>query len=770
VPEIAKSRQLTVTHASETELGLTGNLHQSAFHASRDGIVFLDSAGAFLEVNATFARILAVPRETLIGRRLLEFVPSDNLSDAAAALTRLQVDPSAALEFPLFASDGRLIEFEWTSAASFPQILICRELSDRRKLEAQLHKVESRYRALAEASCQIVWTADRAGRRDDLSRSWWMEFTGQSLAASDGWGWVDAVHPSDRQRARQHWKDAIESRSFFKTEYRVRSRHGSYRHFSFCGVPIANSDGSFREWVGTITDVTAQRIAEGRAAASSAKLRAYFETASQGIVRVDESGRIEELNQKFLDLCGYTREELMGCELTILVPEEHRKTYARHIASFFRAPRMRPMGTGLELMARHKDGHDFPVEIGLSFVESPEGVRALAFVSDITERKRSEAALLENQKLESLGVLAGGIAHDFNNLLVGIMGNASLLQVSPQIEMQREIATEILKASHRAADLTRQLLAYAGKARFDMRPVDLSALVKEISTLVHASIPKTVYLRLDLDDNAHLIHADAGQIQQVIMNLVINGAEAIPANTPGVVVVTTAEIEIDEATARQNFGEGQLEPGKYISLEIQDTGDGMDEATRLRIFDPFFTTKFMGRGLGLSAVLGIVRAHQGALRVESRPGEGSSFHVVFPALSASPADLLHEDEEVDLHGEGLVLVVDDEPTIRRTAKMALERFGYQVLVARDGAIAVELFEDRAQEISLVIMDLTMPEMGGEEALRRLQIIRPDVRVIISSGYHETDVIQNFTGQKLAGFIQKPYTILTLAQKVKAALT
>jgi len=303
-----------------------------------------------------------------------------------------------------------------------------------------------------------------------------------------------------------------------------------------------------------------------------------------------------------------------------------------------------------------------------------------------------------------------------------------------------------------------------------MRPVDLSALVKEISTLVHASIPKTVYLRLDLDDNAHLIHADAGQIQQVIMNLVINGAEAIPANTPGVVVVTTAEIEIDEATARQNFGEGQLEPGKYISLEIQDTGDGMDEATRLRIFDPFFTTKFMGRGLGLSAVLGIVRAHQGALRVESRPGEGSSFHVVFPALSASPADLLHEDEEVDLHGEGLVLVVDDEPTIRRTAKMALERFGYQVLVARDGAIAVELFEDRAQEISLVIMDLTMPEMGGEEALRRLQIIRPDVRVIISSGYHETDVIQNFTGQKLAGFIQKPYTILTLAQKVKAALT
>jgi PAS domain S-box-containing protein len=502
---------------------------------------------------------------------------------------------------------------------------------------------------------------------------------------------------------------------------------------------------------------------------SAAKLRAYFETASQGIVRVDEQGRIEELNAKLLELCGYSREELIGSDVTILVPEDLRKTYARHIAGFFRVPKTRPMGTGLELTAKHKDGHEFPVEMGLSFVEAPDGIRALAFVSDITERKRSEAALLESQKLESLGVLAGGIAHDFNNLLVGIMGNASLLQVSPLSELHRETVSEILKASQRAADLTRQLLAYAGKARFDMGPVSLSALVKEISTLVHASIPKTVYVRLDLDEDARPIHADAGQIQQVVMNLVINGAEAIPKNMPGVVVVRTAEQEIDDEYARVHFGAGQLEPGRFVSLEIQDTGVGMDEATRLRIFDPFFTTKFMGRGLGLSAVLGIVRAHHGALRVESRPGEGSTFQVVFPAMGAATAVPGTEDREGDLSGHGLILVVDDEATIRRTAKMALERYGYEVMVARDGQMAVELFEERAAEIALVVMDLTMPEMGGEEALRRLQGIRPDVRVILSSGYHETDVIQHFAGQGLAGFIQKPYNIRTLAGKVKAAL-
>ena len=308
-----------------------------------------------------------------------------------------------------------------------------------------------------------------------------------------------------------------------------------------------------------------------------------------------------------------------------------------------------------------------------------------------------------------------------------------------------------------------------GKARFDMRPVNLSELVREISALVHASIPKTVYLRLDLDESAPAIQADPGQIQQVIMNLVINGAEAIPRNTSGVVVVSTGALAIDREYARTHFGEGQLQPGPFVSLAVQDTGIGMDEPTRLRIFDPFFTTKFMGRGLGLSAVLGIVRAHQGALRVESRPGAGSTFQVVFPASGATVAAHEESGQREDLRGRGLILVVDDEPTIRRTARLALEQYGYEVIVADDGLMALDLFEERADDIALVLMDLTMPEMGGEETIRRLQAIRPDVRVVLSSGYHESDVIQNFTGQRLAGFVQKPYDIRTLAAKVKAAM-
>ena len=770
--EPATSRNLPDGQNGLDQQGASEERYRALFEATQDGILIVDGAGRFVDVNESFCRLLGVSREVLIGARFLDFVAQGRLAETVEALARLKVPPPIHVEFPLRAGDGRLIDLEWSSSSRYlPGLYFfsCRDITERKRAEWELLKSAARYRALIEASGQVVWTADSSGRRDETSRAWWTDITGQSYEQSEGWNWLDAVHPDDRERVKHQWMDAVEAKRTLKSEYRVGMRNGSYRTFMVRGIPVENADGTFREWVGTFTDVTEQKLAENAIAVSAAKLRAYFETASQGIIRVNEQGQIEELNTKLLELCGYSREELIGQEVTILVPEELRKPYSKHIAGLFRAPRTRPMGTGLELTARHKDGHEFPVEMGLSFVEAPEGLRALAFVSDITERKRSEAALLESQKLESLGVLAGGIAHDFNNLLVGVMGNASLLQIAPLADVYRETVSEILKASQRAADLTRQLLAYAGKARFDMRPVNLSALVKEINTLVHASIPKTVYVRLDLNERASSIHADAGQIQQVIMNLVINGAESIPRNTPGVVVVRTGEQEIDAEYAHVHFGAGQVEPGRYVSLEIQDTGIGMDEATRLRIFDPFFTTKFMGRGLGLSAVLGIVRAHGGALRVESRPGEGSTFHVVFPALGVAVPEESQAEHEIDLSGHGLILVVDDEATIRRTAKMALERYGYEVLVARDGQMAVEIFEERADEIRLVVMDLTMPEMGGEEAVRRLQSIRPGVRVILSSGYHEMDVIQNFDGQKLAGFIQKPYNIRTLATKVKAAL-
>ncbi|HEY1340370.1 MAG TPA: response regulator [Bryobacteraceae bacterium] len=398
---------------------------------------------------------------------------------------------------------------------------------------------------------------------------------------------------------------------------------------------------------------------------------------------------------------------------------------------------------------------------------SPRGF--LEINTDVTERRRIEEQLRHTQKLESLGVLAGGVAHDFNNLLTGILKNASLvLDNVPPHHANRKMLEDLMKATKRAADLTRQLLAYAGKGRFVLRTVDLSGLVREISGLIQTSIPKHVQIRLQLADDLPGTEADSGQLQQIVMNLVINGAEAIGPEG-GTVLVRTAAQTIDQPYIATMSSAGELlQPGKYVSLEVHDTGSGMDEETLARIFDPFFTTKFAGRGLGLSAVLGIVRSHRGALKVYSKPGQGSTFKVLLPAcahrISEDPAET-----SGDLAGSGTILVVDDEEIVRQTAKHTLERYGYAVVTAEDGGAAVETYRRLPSGIQAVLLDLTMPGMSGEETLRQLQTIDPKVRVVLTSGYNEVEAVQRFAGKGLAGFIQKPYTARLLAERVKEAV-
>ncbi len=391
----------------------------------------------------------------------------------------------------------------------------------------------------------------------------------------------------------------------------------------------------------------------------------------------------------------------------------------------------------------------------------------------LEERKRSDEKLLRTQKLEGLGVLAGGVAHDFNNLLTGIMGNASLAvdNLPRGCESLRSVLDDIVSASERASDLTRQLLAYAGKGRFVIAPLNLSALVRDISHLVQSTLPKNVELHLELSGNLPSIEADASQLQQVVMNLLINAAESIPASVSGAVTARTGVREFDEKAARQSFTAGEVSPGRYVALDVHDTGAGMDEATKDLIFDPFFTTKFTGRGLGLAAVLGIVQGHKGALNVQSALGKGSTFTVLFPvAGEARSAPLPKTAMAVKPvpHGQ-TILVIDDEPTVRRTAKTALERGGYDIILAENGKEGIDVFRVLEGKIAAVLLDLTMPGMSGEEVLHRLKEIRPDVKVILSSGFSEVEVIPKFSGKGLAGFIQKPYTALALSAKLAEVL-
>jgi len=392
---------------------------------------------------------------------------------------------------------------------------------------------------------------------------------------------------------------------------------------------------------------------------------------------------------------------------------------------------------------------------------------------DITGRKRAdeelrlrEDQLRRAQKMESIGVLAAGIAHDFNNLLTGVIGNASLvLETMPDWDPNRAAMEEVMLCADRAADLTRQLLAYSGKGRFIVQPVNLSRMVREMAALLRGSVPSTIALDLDLQEEIPPVEADAGQMQQIVMNLVLNASEAI-GNQPGRITLQTNARNVDAAMIGQSGLE--ISPGNYVCLEVNDTGSGMDEATRSRIFEPFFTTKFAGRGLGLAAVHGIVRSHKGAVLVYSNPGSGSRFTVLLPAAGGLATQKPETAAKMqDLHGHGPILVVDDEEAVRQVVKVTLERFGYQVLLAANGIEALEIFAQTSDRIKVVLLDLTMPLMSGEETLQRLRAIRADVPVLLSSGYNQVEVVKRFAGQSLAGFVGKPYTATALLAKVKA---
>ncbi len=404
----------------------------------------------------------------------------------------------------------------------------------------------------------------------------------------------------------------------------------------------------------------------------------------------------------------------------------------------------------------------------------------IAVVRDITarrdvenERLELQARLQHTQKLESLGVLAGGIAHDFNNILMAILGNADLaLMAVPETSPARGSMNNIVNAATTAADLVRQMLAYSGRSDFEILPLDLNKVVLELTHLMEVSISKKAVLKFRLADKLPLIMADAAQIRQILMNLITNASEAI-ASASGVISITTGALYCDSAYLRTTELTSEIGEGMYVYVEVSDTGSGMDNSVKTQLFEPFFTTKHAGRGLGLSSVLGIIRSHEGAIKVYSEPGEGTTVKVLFPVYHTDDSETDHSGRgtgEDVWTGEGIVLFADDEDTVLAVGRNMLEHLGFTVLSAEDGLKAVDLFRRNAKDIVLVILDLTMPHLSGDEVYREIRRIRNDVPVIISSGFSRKDVMPRFAGKHLAGFLQKPYRIQDLSALIKSVLT
>ncbi|MBK9795368.1 MAG: response regulator [Holophagaceae bacterium] len=474
----------------------------------------------------------------------------------------------------------------------------------------------------------------------------------------------------------------------------------------------------------------------------------------------DARGRITYVNEKFCAISKYSREELLG--------QDHRLINSGHHPHDFMAQLWATIQAGGvwkgEIKNRAKDGSFYWVDTTIVPFLGEDGrpEQYIAIRADITLKKESEEALRQSQKLESLGVLSGGIAHDFNNLLTAILGNANLgaLQLPPESPAMPYLQ-QIEQASLRAADLTRQLLAYAGKGRFQVIEVDLNRLVVEMTQLLTVSLSKLAVVRYDLASSLPFISADPSQMQQLVMNLVTNASEAIGDESSGeemsgLITIRTGVQMVDATTNGGLLPSLPLSPGRYVTLEVSDTGCGMSPEVRERIFDPFYTTKFTGRGLGLSAMLGILRSHHGGLKVYSEVGHGSVFKLFLPALSLGVEDLPPRRTTGEWQGHGTLLLVEDEAGARAVARGLAESLGFQVLEASNGLEAVAIFELRHKELAVVLMDLTMPHMDGRQAFLRMQGVDPKVPVVLTSGYSEQDVLADFMGKGLAGFLPKPY--------------
>ncbi len=739
-----------------------------------EGALTLSTEGLILFSNERFAELMGQPLERVIGARIQDFVAATDGPLFAAILDQSALG-AAKGELKLTAAEEELPAYVSASRVEFDsQVCIGVIVTDLReqKRSQEIVVAEHLARSIVDQAAEAIVVVEPQGRIIRASRAA-DRMAGVAVRGRD----FDRVFGLELERILA----AAAERGSVSGFEATANLHSGPTEVLVSAAQLIGGDGRLVGCVLSLTDITARkrietslRESEARERRRAAELEALMEAVPAAILITHdpECGKMVG-NRKAHELLRVPA----GANLSMAATDRpsHCKLL-RHgkVLEPEELPMCQAASGGQEV---------WETEIDVAFEDGtqtsllgsvvplvdengkPRG--AIGAYLDVTERKRLDERLLEAQKMESVAVLAGGIAHDFNNLLTGVIGNASLaLDVVRATAPERPFLQSIMRSAERAADLTRQLLAYAGKGRFIIGRVNLSELVREMCDLLKASVTSPAELRLELEDNLPPVEADSGQMQQVVMNLVLNAFEAV-GNAPGQITIRTGTRSVDEEFAKQ--ARLSLPAGAYVCLEVTDTGCGMDGATRGRIFEPFFTTKFQGRGLGLAAVQGVVKAHGGAVMVYSTEGSGSQFTVLMPA--ANPAEASRKSEIVarmqDLSGHGTVLVVDDEAGVRAVAERTLQRFGYTVLVAENGREALKIFAAMPEQIGLVLLDLTMPGMSGEETLKRIRAIRKDVPVLLSSGYNQIEAIRRFTAEGLSGFIGKPYSAAALAEKVKS---
>ncbi len=738
-------------------------------------ILALDREWRVAFINAEGARLVQRTAAELIGKNLWHEFPGAVGSVFEVAYRRAVAQQELVRVEDYFAPLDR-----WFEITAYPiDIGLAVQLTDVTQRRAQQVKLARGERELARAQ-EIArvgsWSWEIA--TDTVE---WSEETYRLLAFEDDYRprtarMDDFVHPDDVAANWAALTRTLETGAPYDIVLRMRPRDGSTRICHALAAIEHDAEGRVVRLFGTLQDITERVMLEQAAERDKRDLQQAFRIARMANYVWDLTKEAISWSPEYYDLLGLDPAEFNPIRANVLglvhpddLPGVRQASQAAFVS-----------GAGFEMRyrMRHADGSWRHFTSIANIERDADGTmrRVVGCVRDRTdemrieeERRQLERQLQDAQKLESLGVLAGGIAHDFNNLLVGILGNVSLALVeSPPNGANRSLLVDIEGAAQRASDLTRQLLAYAGKGRFVVEPVSMSQVVEEMLTLARSAMSRKAELHLDLARGLPSIAADATQVRQVVMNLLANASDALE-DRPGSIVLRTGLQEVDATYRASMLGGEPLNDGAYVFLEVCDTGVGMDAETVGRIFDPFFTTKFTGRGLGLAAARGIVQGHQGAIRVYSEPGKGTTFKLFFPASDQPVAERRSSTPVTGWRGAGTVLVIDDEPAVRRVTRSVLERRGFDVLEAADGIMGLEVYRQERERICLTLLDLTMPRMDGEETFRQLRMIDPTVRVLLMSGYNAQNVTTHFVGKGLAGFVQKPFRAEELEEQVRSVL-
>ncbi|MHC4562602.1 MAG: hybrid sensor histidine kinase/response regulator [Planctomycetota bacterium] len=574
---------------------------------------------------------------------------------------------------------------------------------------------------------------------------------------------LEAVHPDDRAAVDEAYSGSVRNgKGRYEIEHRVVQKDtGQIRHVREQCRHLRDASGKIVRSVGMVRDITERRLAERELAASTEMLSLHVARTPVGVIGWNLAFEVAEWNPAAERMFGYTREEALGRHCAFIVPEEARE----QVDDVWRGLLTRSGGERSDNENITKDGRRISCQWYNTPLVDAQGqvIGVASFVMDVTDHVKLEAQLRHAQKMDAIGQLAGGVAHDFNNLLAAIMGNAELLEMTlPSESSEVGYAKEIVTASSRAAELTKQLLAFSRKGLMRTANVDMHSIITEVVALLDRSIDKRIKIVQRLEASPAVVSGDLTQLHSAILNLAVNARDAMPEG--GELTLSTRSALLDESYCAEH-GEGIL-PGHYVEIAVTDTGVGMEDDVQSHVFEPFFTTKEQGAGtgLGLASVYGCVKNHEGTIRVYSEPGRGSTFKVLLPLSPEASTDAA-VDRQAPIRGHGHILVVDDEETVRRFTHRALTHLGYRVSCCSDGDEAVEFFRETHGEIDLVILDLIMPKLSGDEVFNLLKAIDPDVRVLIASGFTRNGTADALIDNGALGFLNKPYRIDELSRKV-----